>query len=350
MTTICQKYTIKYKKQIFAIVAILLLCTTLLTTFPQAHAVGIGTGKTFQEYKDSLISAGGGAGSTYGFIYDILCVISGCHPDFSFSAMAGSLYKFASFQGDLGEFVENITGKRETFTLLSAAQAMYRAFKVAGIALILLYFLIEIMDEVQADNFNVEHLVKKLISLAIAILVMQQGDKILGLIVELGDALIDDANQVAQAGKEELYTHYEMLYEGLTSDDGLFSIIKAFLFAIGVLLENLVAYLLMLVAWIIAYLTAYSRFIEILVRFAFAPLGIAQLVSGGSKGPGMRYIKKFAACCLQGAICVLAFGVVDIIQDHSNDIAGMLGQFILPITLIGFLFRTKQIAEDVVGV
>lgn len=353
MKTLSQS-RISRKQVVCIILAILIFCTTISSLFPSAYADKKGRGQSYSTYKSDLEGHAGDAKAMTTLAFDMLCMAYGCHPDMNFTKIAGEIYKFSSFKGTFPPAENNAMQALigNSFTLLDAAKAMYNVFKVVGIALILLFFLIEIMDEVQADNFNVEHLVKKLITLTIAILVMNQGGELFKLLAQLGDALVDDAASAAAAGDAGLFRAYEQIYDGANfgGNQGLFSLIKIVFSLIGIILQNVITFLLMAVVLLVAYLTAYSRFIEFLVRFAFAPVGISQLVSGGSKGPGMRYIKKFASVCVQGAISALAFGTVSIIQQQSTITTGMFGQFILPITLLGFLFRIKQIADDVVGV
>lgn len=341
------------KRLACTILLILVLFSLISSMLPTASADKLGGGKSYNEYLSNLKSAAGDGAPLAEFTFNVVCMAYGCHPDLNFAALAGNIFKFSQFKGNFTtnhKIIELLNG--ESPSLISAAKAMYGIFEVVGIALIMLFFLIEIMDEVQADNFNVEHLVKKLITLTIAIIVMKQGPTILQYISEFGDALIDDAAEASIAGDKNLYMAYSQIYDGAKfgAAAGLFSLIRILFALIGIMMQNIFTFLLMLVALLIAYLTAYSRFIEFLIRFAFAPIGIAQLVSGGSKGPGMRYIKKFASVVIQGAICTLAFGTVAIIQQNSGAISGMFGQFIVPITLIGFLFKVKQIADDVVGV
>ena len=342
------------KKKILIIISIMLLIFTFFSCIPQAFAAPEDEArKQYDTWRQDLVDLGGGF---LGVAYDFATTAAGCNPDFSITAMASGLYKLSRFtaEKDDGRWTITTSGKVQytsgtKITLLGVASGMYEYLKVAGIALILLYFLIEIMDEIQADNFNVEHLVKKLITLAVAIIVMQQGAQIFTYIGELGDALIDDVNSANTIGNTKAGEIYQDIYKQASGDGGFFSGIKAALVAIGVVIENAVVYILMWVAWIIAYLTAFSRFLEILVRFVFAPIGIAQLVSGGSKGPGMRYIKKFASACLQGAVCVMSFSAVSILQNQTG-IESMFSQILLPITLMGFLSKTGRIADDIVGV
>lgn len=276
-------------------------------------------------------------------VYDIATTACNCNPHFNFSTIAGSIYKFSSYDGPwLGDESADVS-------LIAAGAAMYKVMEVIGLCLIFLFFLIDLLDEVQADNFTVEHLIKKLLTLTVAIIIMQMGEELFTLICEMGDTLIDDAAKAVSDGNVGALTR---IYESIMAfgGDGIFSSVLMFIDCIGMLMEQLIPYLLMMVALLVAYLTGFGRFIEILVRFAFAPIGIAQLVSGGAKGPGMRYIKKFASVVMQGGVSVLAFGTVTIISNAASGINAVLASLLVPLSLIGFLMRVGKISDDIMGV
>ena len=276
--------------------------------------------------------------------WDIGSTAAGGNPNFSLTGIAKQIYRIPT-----GKWI-NFSGK--SYSMVDAAVAMYDVFKIIGIALILLYFLIEILDEVQADNFNFEHLIKKLITLVIAILVIMNGPTILRTVCDLGDSLLDDAEQAAAVGNQT-NPYIDQLKDSLNdaqNEGGLLSYVKAALAGLGIIVDNLLPYLLYFVVLLVAFLISFSRFIEILVRFAFAPVGMAPLVSGGSKSAGYRYIKKFAAVLLQGAVCVLAFGAANVVIGYSNEVASFFAKILVPLTLIGFILKSQRIAEDIVGV
>ena len=298
-------------------------------------------GTTWLSYREDIEDDVGGIGPA---AFDVATIACNCNPHFNFSTIAGTIYKFSSYNGKwLGD-------KSADTSLIAAGAAMYQVMEVVGLCLIFLFFLIDLLDEVQADSFTIEHLIKKLLTLTVAIIVMQMGEEIFSLICEMGDTLIDDAAKAVGDGNVGALTRiYDTLMD-LAEEDGLFSSIIAFLGCLAMLVEQIVPYILMLVALIIAYLVGFSRFIEILTRFAFAPIGIAQLVSGGAKGPGMRYIKKFASVVIQGAVAVLAFGTVTIISNAAAGINAILASILVPITLIGFLMKIGRVADDIMGV
>ncbi len=361
--------SVHYQRKRILIVCVAMLCLfmTLLQLFPMfaptAYAASCtkkvngktctGTGPdhiahsqvidaigcTYDQALANVRKKTGGIGET---AFEWAATAYNANPHLSLTYVAKEIYMVTNLKG-------KFTIGGSPVGIVSAAKTLYNAMYPTGVMLIMLFFLIELLDEVQADSFTVEHLIKKLITLAVSILVLSQGPTILEYIVELGDAITSEIAGAAQGASWS--AELVKIYQDLTADsDGIISSILAFVTAVGVIFKSIPGYLLSLVCYLVAYLISFSRFIELLVRFAFAPIGMAQLVSGGSKSAGMRYIKKFASVCLQGAVCVLTLAAIPIVQTFLNEASSILGMFIVPITAIGFLMKAGRVADDICGV
>lgn len=300
-------------------------------------------GKTYDAAKKEVRDNSGAFGA---FAFEAAASAYGVNPHTSLKYIAVEIYQVSNLNGG---WLANAFEHKSNVTFLTITASLYNAMYPTGIMLIMLFFLIEILDEVQTDHFSVEHLIKKLITLAVSILVLSQGTTILHYILELGDALAAEMSwkSTSVSGTDDL----SALYDDLTStSSGIISSIVACITALGVFLKSIPGYLMSLVCYLIAYLLSFSRFLELLIRFAFAPIGMAQLVSGGSKGAGMRYIKKFASVCIQGAVCVLALNVSPMLVELVNGLSGIVAFAVVPLTTIGFLVKAGRVADDICGV
>lgn len=309
-----------------------------------AHSVPIDAfhKQTFDAAKQKVRANSGAFGE---FALEFAASAYGVNPYTSLKYIAVEIYQVSNLNGGWSANVFDKSG----VTFLTITESLYNAMYPTGIMLIMLFFLIEILDEVQTDHFSVEHLIKKLITLAVSILVLSQGTTILHYVLELGDALAAEISWAATgtSGTDDLMA----LYDDLTAtSSGIISSIVACITALAVIIKSLPGYLLNLVCYLIAYLLSFSRFLELLIRFAFAPIGMAQLVSGGSKGAGMRYIKKFASVCIQGAVCVLALNVSPMLVELVNGLSGIVAFAVVPLTTIGFLVKAGRVADDICGV
>lgn len=333
----------KHINKRITVIALLLICVAMLPllTIPTAHAKDPTPEEVISDWQAcyDLIDKKT-EGSTMALIaWEVGTAATGFNPDYNLAAIGKNIYSIAAYDG-----VAIVPGA--SVSLISLAEKGYETFRVVGLILIFLYFLIELLDEVQADSFTVEHLIKKLITLAISIIVMQQGAVIFRYITALGEALMEEAQAGGQGGATDLALLKAILK---SVDSGWLSFLYVTLTAVGIILQNVVSWALMLIVLLIAYLTSFSRLLEFVVRFAFAPIGIAQLVSGGAKGPGMRYIKKFASVILQGAVIVYVLAIIPSVRDAAGEL-GMFAQYIVPLTAIGFIMKVRGICDDIVGV
>ena len=91
------------------------------------------------------------------------------------------------------------------------------------------------------------------------------------------------------------------------------------------------------------------------VRSAFAPIGCADLMTGGANSNGVRYLKSLFAVALQGAVMI---GVIFV---SSNILSGELSmskivffEFIIRYfgvvsAMVGMLGASKAIAKEIIG-
>jgi hypothetical protein len=271
--------------------------------------------------------------------FSIACAAQGVHPTMSIAAIGTHIFSVLNLK-DAG-------GKQN---IISIGTDVYNTLAVVGLLLVILYFIIDLLDEMQADHFTVDHLIKKLITMAVAILVISQGAEIFEIIIRLCESIMNDVEDAFRGAAVNNVSSLQAAYEHMIYSDGFFAFVEAMGYALGLILDNIVAYILSYVALLFAYLTAFSRFLEIMIRFAMAPIGLAPLVSGGAKGSGMRYLKKFASVCIQGAVCVAALASATVLSSMLTGLSAVIGQVLIPLTLIGFMSKTQGIADDIVGV
>ena len=120
-----------------------------------------------------------------------------------------------------------------------------------------------------------------------------------------------------------------------------------------------------------------TRSLEIIIRGAFLPLGIAALAEDGWRGAGGRYFKRLFALMLQASLILFISLAISFIRDSmlKNMIDGLYGSttgtvmesfgsfgvailaplistlFILAVTVAGIaaMFKSIQMANDIVG-
>ena len=102
----------------------------------------------------------------------------------------------------------------------------------------------------------------------------------------------------------------------------------------------------------------FGRIIEAGIRFAFMPIGVSDAFTHGISSPGVRYIKKFFAVCLQGAViyAIIIVGASMMGQVSSGGSFGFLSHFgiitqlVIAFSMIGAMLKSQSIINDVAGV
>lgn len=126
--------------------------------------------------------------------------------------------------------------------------------------------------------------------------------------------------------------------------------------------------ILLPLGWIldaIVYIISYSVIIELYIRRIFFPLAMGNIVIGGTRGPGFRYLKHFASLFIRIMLFVLGFYVVGYlsyaeIQQLVIEAASLkfsmatLGTTLLTIALYDiaallFIKKATEMANDVFG-
>lgn len=227
-------------------------------------------------------------------------------------------------------------------------QGIYNVVMPVGYALVLLYFYLDFIEKMTHDAFNLEQFFKMFIKLFIGLMFIQYQLKILEYVAGFANSLARDLPiGGGGSGSEGLYNQIADLkwYE-----------------CIGLVLNSFVPYILSVISFVVVILTVLSRYLDVAVRAVFAPIGMANIYDGGINSSGMRYLKKYAAACLQGAVMCGILLCSDRISAALNVwatpswLAWIVGtnanapNLILTLCTAGALLKSKSIANDIMGV
>lgn len=93
----------------------------------------------------------------------------------------------------------------------------------------------------------------------------------------------------------------------------------------------------------------FAILIELAIRYVFTPIAIADLYSEGFHSNGMRWLKKMLSCCLAGGLIYISMYAANIIKTQLIGIHPIQTAAI-NLTMIGFFAKSRQIADEIVGV
>lgn len=96
-------------------------------------------------------------------------------------------------------------------------------------------------------------------------------------------------------------------------------------------------------------LTIYVVAIEIGVRYLFTPIAIADLYSEKFRSNGFMWLKKLLACSMQGAVIFAIIFAADALKKSISS-ADVITITAINLTMLGMFAKSRQIANDVVGV
>lgn len=97
-------------------------------------------------------------------------------------------------------------------------------------------------------------------------------------------------------------------------------------------------------------LVVYAVAIEIAIRYLFTPLAIADLYSEKWRSNGWMWLKKLFAVSMQGAVIFLIIYVTDIFKDSLGASFSVITNTAINLTMIGMFAKSRQIANDIIGV
>lgn len=278
--------------------------------------------------------------------------------------------------------------------LLSTAQNICNLLIPIGCGLVIIFFLLELINQLAKDNLSSYTLIRSGIQLIFAYGIVIYGWNLCQMICGIGPWFIGKVTQsnggistnptlqdfiIIPSVKVPESTDFGGIFNELTKNDfetpstegNILTIILSWIKALGqlffgeakelannalLLILSLIAFVLMVIYWLamkiielVLILQCVSRAIQIAIYSALSPIGIAAWFSGGgiTSSTAMRYVKKMVALSLQGGIMCL------ILQLATSFSAAANGNFLLlllgPLTAVGLFSKSNQIANDVCG-
>lgn len=226
---------------------------------------------------------------------------------------------------------------------------IYDSMAAVGMGLAVMWVMLDLIEKAQMDQMTPEVLIRWCIKLVVAIIIVDNGADLAKALMQVGNDFVEQLKVSAiESGPnvEILNDFFERINTGFWT--GILTIF----------LELLIPGVAMIFCLLMMLAQVFGRIIEAGVRFAFMPIGISDAFTHGINSPGMRYIKKFFAVCLQGAvllaIMIAGTNMMALITagDDGFGIAGNLGvvsQLVIGFTMIGAMMKSQQLVNDIVG-
>ena len=275
---------------------------------------------------------------------------------------------------DIAEFLNTINTATVNALNTGVISDAIGIFKGLAASLVILFFLIELLNEAQKDFVTFERLTVMLLRLlAVTVLIMNL-EMIVNGLEELSVLIFNEVKDLAGNSSNS----FEIFGENAATGYRYSEVEKDMKDALGkagikqalmVVLQLLIPWLISRLCYVVAYVIAVGRSIELIVRAIFSPIGVANLFEDGTRSSGFRYLKKFAACALQlGAIAVILYaanalcnslisslsdGYMTITKDNILDVLGstaLWSMSAIQLAVIGITLKAQSICNDILGV
>lgn len=210
----------------------------------------------------------------------------------------------------------------------------YTAFSAVSASLLLLYFLMDMTTQASRELLTLEKFTLMGIKYVVAIVILLNINDITNGIVTIGKSIYNTALNVTftnitgegmgsyssfkaayssdDAAKEAMVS----IYEGNLPSD----VIDKFGALAGDVVSCFFPYLIGFLCQMVSMLIVTTNALNICIRGFFIPLAIPQLFEDGMRSAGVRYIKSFAAYCLEMAVIVITLRfsshLANYIQSH----------------------------------
>lgn len=208
--------------------------------------------------------------------------------------------------------------------------------------LVVIYFMMQLMDKLTTEQFSTDQFIKMLMKLVFAIIVITNISVWSANIMQFGVLFTDAVTQ-----STSVTTSF--------STDDVLKDMSGF--------NKILTVIIMMIPWMVSmllrvavYFLGYGRAIEIGVRASLAPIGCADIVTGGVNSNGFKYIKKMVGVSIQGGVMMLVAGIAAVLlNNHVSEIQNLLsiltiGKYLgIAASMVGIMASSKQLAFEVVG-
>lgn len=221
--------------------------------------------------------------------------------------------EIGGWMGDLLDAVVNILKDG------AAVSNAFTIFSGVAVALLTIYFFLELYNNVSREMFTIDRLVVSLIKFFVACAILICLQDIVTGIAQIGkysylairdgniftspssDApdLVKNLQQIAVEGSDARKALEEDLIDN--DWDGIWALITHFDKTFILCLVQVLGF----ITSIIGRLVCVGNAISILVYAVMSPIAVVNLFEEGSRSAGIRYLKKFAATCLTMAIIIV---------------------------------------------
>lgn len=230
------------------------------------------------------------------------------------------------------------------------AKLAYTSLTSVALSLIVMYFLFSITDKVAQGQMTIEIFVPEFIKLLAAAFLVLEGYNFFKLLISLGESI---TKKVGNSFTNDPTTNNLRYMVETNADDS--AIVQ-----VSVLAVLIIPTIFGLLARLSIYVVCIGRALEIIVRLALSPIAVADVFGNGLNSGGFRYIKKFLAVTLQGAVIIVIIHIMGTLNatlaippDNDTSVSALFGNLMKVVFVnlagVSLIIKSQSIVNDVVG-
>ena len=227
---------------------------------------------------------------------------------------------------------------------------MYNIVFGYGLALSLVFFILYLTREASEGRWNIDIFVKACIMLVVSAWIMAHGFDLICNFIDLGTAM--GRNIMNSEASKEVPT--------AIVDQGFVDRLNSANGKLWGTIANVSGWFQLIFPWVLnnilllyIQVQVYMRMIELFIRAFFAPLALGDMYSGGPNPTGMRYLRSFLACALQGVIIIGTLYVYRMVGSgisSTDGFFGFAGNLAILAAAAGFIGKSSSFAKEICGV
>lgn len=260
------------------------------------------------------------------------------------TSMINSIFGADFMESAINSININVASEYKSVINHIQGEEIQAAMCAIAAVLLTMHLLIELMEKMTNDSFSSDQFIKLLIKFVFGIIIISHATEWSIQFMNIGAKLTND-----------IMTEITVTKITVDIPDK-----TGFLETIGTMLILAIPLLVSFLLKVAIFFISFSRIIEMILRAMFAPIGCADVVSGGSHSAGIRYLKRMLAISIQGALMVAVVYIAgemmaDIIVESFNDGIAItdlmvLGKYFgIAAAMVGLLGTTKSLSNEVVG-
>ena len=233
-------------------------------------------------------------------------------------------------------------GFSEMNTLINNA---YGFFSKLGMLVMAVYVFYDLFGKVATEQLSGETLFLALIRLLVGMVVINSGKDILFYGIQVTNEIFDAVSKTGITQAADPFKKTTCKFHKYTQDRYVWRALLdgSFIF---------IPWLISFITGLVISISCWSRLLDITVRVIFAPIGMADMVTEGTNSSGWGYFKKLLASILKGAVLLMtlkSYGIISSMTRDMNTFFAWMMPILLSLVVIGMIFKTASIADDIVG-